>query len=125
MWIFAPKAPADDGVVIDPQDSRALALKGTVNKIVGGAWLWWLKHVVALHAAGCQRGFTPGRNVVQNVVASDVDFRRLAMQRHASTSAALPALVTWDFAAAFPSVSHEVLWLAWQRWAFLKGYSWS
>ena len=57
----------------------------------------------------CQRGFVHGRQLVRNVVDLDTHARIFSMS---ATKEHLPALAFWDFAAAFPSVIHEFLFLA-------------
>ncbi len=76
-----------------------------------------MKPAVARHAVCIQRGFIPQRNFAQNVIDLEPEARRAAMQRHdpvnkeTSPHPALPAIMTWDFAAAFPSVAHSFMWL--------------
>ena len=53
-------------------------------------------------------GFVPQRQFLQNVIDLDVRARRDGMP---DPSHKLPALVFWDIATAFPSLSHEWLWI--------------
>ena len=57
-----------------------------------------------------QRGFVPGRLLVQNVLDLDAAARIQGMKpaiRHGGKSDRLAALALWDHAAAFPSMSHN------------------
>ncbi len=60
-------------------------------------------------ASQLQRGFVRGRQLAQNVLDLYVAARIHGTRQHAHL---LPALVFWDFAAAFASASHEWLFLA-------------
>jgi hypothetical protein len=50
-----------------------------------------------------QRGFLPGRSMLQNVVEVDGEMRA------ASLLAERPGAVFFDFAAAFPSLAHDYM----------------
>ena len=95
------------------------------RKIVCSTWLHRLKPAVTRHAVCVQRGFIPQRNFVQNVVDLDTDGRRAAMQKNEAMMKAkgpiLPAIVTWDFAAAVPSVSHQFLWMVLSCMRIIRG----
>jgi hypothetical protein len=147
IWVFIPKgvdpdaAPAD--LVVEPEETRPLGLKDTSNKSVGSAWLWKLRGPQVAHACAAQRGFVPTRNFVQNVIELDVDSRKCSLLRDAPLGPTppprpgvrpllpardaspparlLPALLTWDFATAFPSVAHQALWIVLRAMAIPTG----
>ena len=56
------------------------------------------------HISKIQRGFIRGRQFTENIVELDAKAREYSMTVDASN---MPALVLWDFAAAFPSVLHS------------------
>ena len=110
-WVFIPKGFVEDSrdefiVVVRPGETRPLALKNSDNKLVCSCWLRKLRAAVSVHACPLQRGFIPGRTFVQNVVDLDAAARQFGLQMGA---AKLPSLACFDFAAAFPSLSHS--WL--------------
>ena len=52
-------------------DTRPLSLKNSDNKIVAGSTNITIRNVVAKHTTRVQRGFTVGRQLVENVL--DID----------------------------------------------------
>ena len=84
-----------------------LSLKNCDNKIVCAVVNFALRTPLATHACPVQRGFIPGRQLLSNVVDLGVYGRIRGMQPVDSD----PSLISlYDFAAAFPSMSHT--WIA-------------
>jgi len=95
------------------------------NKIVAGVVNYAISPVVAKTASRLQRGFVEGRVLTQNPVDLDSESRRLSFEFYRNRDPreywseiqmaqlglvnALPLIVLFDFAAAFPSVAHA--WL--------------
>ena len=67
-----------------------------------------IKRPIAERASNSQRGFVHGRQGLDNVVDIDTRARILDMQ---ATGENVPAIMLYDFAAAFPSVSHDFLFM--------------
>ena len=63
-----------------------------------------VRPAVAKSTNKIQRGFTPGRQLIENVVDLDAHARVFGKNQH---QLLMPVLAAWDYAAAFPSLSHE------------------
>jgi len=121
------QAPAEEEAIFyaRPLELRPLTLKNEDNKAVAGVLNWSVAPVIAKSASGIQNGFVNGRQLVQNPVELDYESRLGALRYSAKQRALsfksdlaivrkgciglLPILLLFDFAAAFPSVSHA--WL--------------
>ena len=103
---FVPKGnEVLDEVLIsrDAADTRPLAMKNSDNKIVGSVLNDKLKPILSKQTCKLQRGFVPGRQLIENVLDLDTASRIHSIQ---SSPAMLPVIALWDFAAAFPSILH-------------------
>ena len=72
------------------------------------------KRTLSLSTCALQRGFVPGRQLIENIVDLDTEGRIYGMKAASSFaggSGCCPILAFWDFAAAFPSVAHAWLFL--------------
>ena len=86
-----------------PEATRPLALVNCDNRIVAAAAKRRWERTFAAYVHPSQRGFLPGRSILQNVI--DVDDAAMTISlRHASG-----AIVLFDFRAAFPSLSTSFL----------------
>eukprot|EP00959_Pyramimonas_sp_CCMP1952_P053270 1114241-Pyramimonas_sp.AAC.1 len=103
LGIFVPK-PADDdpsAECIRPASGlRPLGLKNTDNKLITSVVFRRLSLALPHNLCDIQRGFVMGRNFGQNVVEID-GFARL-YSADPSAASLKPALVSYDFGAAFP-----------------------
>ena len=109
LMVFVPKGqPPDElSIVREPSNTRPLSLKSCDYKIICAVVNFALRTPLATHACPVQRGFIPGRQLVSNVVDLDVYGRIYEMQPVGSN----PSLLSlYEFAAAFPSMSHT--WIA-------------
>ena len=131
IFHFIPKSAnnttesnAAEVVYRHPSELRPLTLKNGDNKIIAGCANWSLSTVISKAACRLQNGFVCGRQLVQNTVDLDFSSREQCLSYNASNDlpfssdlslarkgivGLLPILVLFDFAAAFPSVSHN--WL--------------
>ena len=85
-------------------DVRPIALKNSDNKLVASVYNRKISSIAPQHIHPAQRGFVKGRHFVQNILDLDTQARMFSMTQSPSD---MPALVFWDYEAAFPSVSHE------------------
>ncbi len=102
LSVFPPKGDSPNDVneiVRSPMDTRPLSLKNEDNKIIASVVNDLLKKCIATRAGRLQRGFVPGRQLIENVVGLDTAAR---LHGTRANSPSLPAFVFWDFAAAFP-----------------------
>ena len=115
---FLPKGAQDDDTAASVQRSgectRPLGLKNTDNKTIAGAVNNSIAQKVSEWADDQQNGFTIGRQGVNNPVT--LDARARAADHLAASDANLPialhpALLFFDFCAAFPSVAHALIFL--------------
>jgi len=131
LFVFLPKGNVDNDSRQDkkvlyrhPTELRPLTLKVAENKIVAGVANNSINPVVCATASKLQRGFVNGRQLMQNTVDLDADsrvqahkfaakeyfrFREELGLQHRGLIKMIPILVLFDFAAAFPSISHA--WL--------------
>ena len=116
LSVFAPKGSDPDDNIYEcarePVDIRPLALKNTDNKTVCSIVNEALKDVTAKFLNHIQRGFTKGRQLLNNVTDLDTAARCYSMSEPKEN---IPALCFFDFATAFPSVIHEWLFKVFQR----------
>ena len=80
-----------------------LSLANTFTKLVISSFKISLERCIAHKVLWVQRGFIRGRSILQNIIDIDVSARIAALRGNC------PAILLWDFAAAFPSVSHVYL----------------
>ena len=88
-------------IVCEAPATRPFSLKNTDNKTIASVYNEALTPILAKQSFWTQRGFTKGRQLIQNVLDLDT-FSRLAALRPELK----PILVLFDFASAFPSVFH-------------------
>jgi len=123
---FLPKqsvGKTEEGLEIYSADSvRPLNVCNTDNRILASATRRAIEPILAKNISILQRGFIGGRDMLDNLF--DVEE---AMIIAASTGEGATALF-FDFAAAFPSVEHEVMFeyfsaLGWPSW--LRNMVWN
>ena len=134
VMVFAPKGSAEDDFIADPhavfrrpEELRPLTLKNEDNKTVAGVTNWIITPVVAKSSSKLQNGFKRDCQLTQNVVDLDFESRKqtllfqgrfdkfryseqLILNREGLVNS-LPVLMLYDYAAAFPSVSHAWLFM--------------
>ena len=112
LTVYLPKGEeagdTTNSVVRAVNDTRPLALKNSDNKLVCSSINHVTKPVLTRSISGLQRGFVAKRQLLQNVLELDTYAHIHAMS---SSPLHMPLLVFFDFAAAFPSVSHQWLFL--------------
>ena len=122
LTVYLPKGEEAEDiphfVVRAINDTRPLALKNTDNKLVCSSINYTTKPVLTRSISDLQRGFVAMRQLLQNVLELDVYAHIHAMS---SSPLHMPLLVFFDFAAAFPSVSHQWLFLTLDALQFPKG----
>ena len=128
LFVFAPKGdatPEEASAHIcykKPKDLRPITLQNEDRKSVAGILNQCILPTIILFCSILQRGFVPGRQLIQNVVDLDFHSRCYAATFHGKTNLSystcvnealkwclnfLPLTVLFDFAAAFPSVAHK------------------
>ena len=106
LMIFIPKKCPQTFQNIEyhePSDVRPLSVVNTDNRLMANAVRMRIEPLLAQAISPAQRGFLPGRSLIQNVVEIDGEMRV------ASALGENSAAVFFDFAAAFPSLSHDFL----------------
>ena len=121
VTLFVPKGELEDDhiqVVREVGDNRPLSLKNSDNKIATAAVNNCAQPVIVHSVHKFQNGFVKGRQLLQNVVDLDALARILSMNASMFNSGAdlnklkVAILAFFDFAAAFPSVAHQWLFIA-------------
>ena len=91
------------GDVYDAAGTRPLSIVDTANRLIASAYrLRWEPHL-ASWVSPLQRGFLPGRSLLANVV--DVETAAIT----AALTDKEPAILLFDIAAAFPSLSQRFM----------------
>ena len=108
-FVFLPKGTdaADEMIIArKPGDTRPLSLSNTDAKSVSGALAIPFEELAVKWVSKEQRGFVRGRFMHDNIV--DVEAQGVAF-----TSVKVPQVIMFflDFAAAFPSVAHEFIFM--------------
>ena len=89
-----------------PGDTRPLSLSNSDSKVLANALRATIEEAINNWAIQVQRGFIKGRKMLQNVM--EVETRAMELSTSMRNRA---ALIFLDFGAAFPSLSHDFLWL--------------
>ena len=104
---FIPKKVAhesEDGQrFFKPHEVRPLSIMNTDNRLMANAVRMRTEPMLDKIVSDSQRGFLPGRSLIQNVVQIDTAMRTAALEQEAAGA------LFFDFAAAFPSLAHDYL----------------
>ena len=119
ITIFIPKGddPLDKEEITREADAtRPLSLKNADNKSNAAVTNVTLRAVISTNMVDVQRGFMSGRELGQNIVDLDSAGRAFGMEGEVSFidplgAHLLPLLAFFDFAAAFPSLIQEWMYL--------------
>ena len=110
-WAFLVCLPKGSGSVqfdgnnaYDAQDTRPLSIVDAANWILASIFRVSLERVLGSWVSEFQRGFLRGRQMLRNVIDVDFAAQKISVR---STSG---AILLFDFAAAFPSMSHDFMW---------------
>ena len=107
LMVFLPKSPTGrdphHGDFFQPADTRPLNIVNADNRILANAVRLRVEPILERWVSPEQRGFLPGRSMIQNVVEVDHEMMRLSLQREDACA------IFFDFKAAFTSVAHEFL----------------
>ena len=113
ILVCIPKSPAGslpDGTdYFTPDGTRPLAVVNTDNRILAGAARHRWEPLIAEWISKKQQGFLPGRSMLQNII--DIETRAQAVAAEEQEG----ATYLFDFAAAFPSLSHCFLFSTLRR----------
>jgi len=134
--LFLKKGEKDDDdicCVRAPHETRPLGLKNSDNKIVTGVRMSTLTEPMKKNTHHTQRGFVPGRQLLQNALDLDAASRIFSNQacdynKSGGSHEVISATPLFDFTAAFPSVSHEWIELVMRYRGFshgLRNFFWS
>jgi hypothetical protein len=93
----------DLGDYYEASSTRPLSLVNTDNRIIASAARLCWEPFFNAWVSDVQRGFLKGRSMLSNVV--DVDCEAMTV----SLTCARGSLILFDFAAAFPSMSHDYM----------------
>ena len=85
----------------EPGEVRPLSIVNTNNRLMANAVRLRVEPMLAQAISPAQRGFLPGRSMLQIVVEIDGEMRAASLQADRA------AAVFFDFAAAFPSLAHD------------------
>ena len=100
----ASRTDATHGDVHAPSRTRPLSVVDTDNRLIANAYRLLLEPVVNKFVSEMQRGFLPDRSMLANVIDVDLQAMRISLQHPRG------AVVLFDFASAFPSLSQEYMW---------------
>lgn len=121
VW-FAPKGEEEAdvrGVTRQPDNLRTIFGSNTDAKLISSAVAFVITPATLEATPQMQRGFCHGRQLAMNVVDLDAFMRAFNVLSKCTTPegkiSLLPCTVLYDFTNAFPTVSHEWLFLV-LRW---------
>jgi len=107
ILVFLPKKAVgenqDGGLFYDPEGTRPLNIVNADNRLLANAVRIRIEPILAKWISPQQRGFVGGRSMLANVIDVDEAMQHTALEEENG------AAVFLDFAAAFPSVSHEFM----------------
>eukprot|EP00959_Pyramimonas_sp_CCMP1952_P470694 9497117-Pyramimonas_sp.AAC.1 len=125
-WLqFAPKGdgtPSAVQVEREPAKTRPLALKNSDAKLMAAATNRYLSVVAERHVPSPQRGFVKGRNFLENVWRLDAQARVATLDPPVALARRRPCLVSFDVAAAFPSLAWDWLFAALSQFGIPDSY---
>ena len=105
-YSFLALIPKSDADAVSASDTRPLSLGNTDAKLFAASVLSMFIPGLSDFISEEQSGFMPGRDILHNVLATDDAMKRAALQSRDGGAC------FFDFAAAFPSISHDFLWRA-------------
>ena len=91
------------GDFYDPQNTRPLSLVNTDNRLIANALRLVIEPLANEWVSKMQRGFLHGRSLLSNVVDVDYESMRVSLKHKRGM------LILFDFGAAFPSLSQELM----------------
>ena len=94
----------DGTLAHDSKDTRPLSIVDSSNRILASIFRVALERCLGSWVSEFQRGFLGGRQMLRNVL--DIDFAAHKISVRSSSG----AILLFDFAAAFPSMSHDFMW---------------
>ena len=95
-------------------------MKNAFNKIIAAVWARSARRTTARHLHHTQRGFTFGRNFVNNYIDLDSIGRMYGFDNPADS---LALFAFFDIAAAFPSLCHKFLFFVLKAIGLPEGFS--
>ena len=105
-----PKKPVrqdpDLGDLYSPDSTRLLSIVNTDNRLIAAAGKFALEAEFAQHITVAQQGFVKDRSLNSNLLYVDAKMKDEVRMGN------LAACILFDFAAAFPSILHDFMWLA-------------
>ena len=100
----------DEGTSVDgvpycsPGGTRPISIVDAANRILASIFAATLEKEIGLHLHRAQKGFLRGRQMLRNVLEIDMAAQKISVRSKSG------AILLFDFAAAFPSISHDMLW---------------
>ena len=76
----------------------------TDNRIIAAATKYAFHDYIEMWVSNHPKGFLNGRSMNEHIIILDIHTKMYSLQE------TRPAMVLFDFRAAFPSVSHELMW---------------
>ena len=98
------------GKVYEPKNMRPLSIVGCFNRLLPNAFQAKLASVTQELIDQHQRGFLSNRLIAQHIIEVDME------AKHVYVRDLDGAIILFDFQAAFPSLSHDYLWYALEKW---------
>ena len=102
LLIFIPKCDDFGDHTMKPGEVRPLSLGNTDAKVIASALNFGMSNIAQQIVHESQTGFLLGRSMSENILRVEAEALRHTVTPNVRTS----ALVFYDFAAAFPSISH-------------------
>ena len=108
LMVCVPKSA--DGVLEDstpyftPGGTRPLSIVDASNRILASIFCEVLERRIGQRINRAQKGFLKKRQLLKNVLDVDFAAQKISVQSRSG------AIILFDFKAAFPSLSHDMIW---------------
>lgn len=95
---------SDGTAVISPENTRPISIVDASNRILASIFCSCLELCIGQRINSAQKGFLKKRQMVKNVLDIDLAAQKVSIRCKSG------ALLLFDFTAAFPSLSHDMMW---------------
>jgi hypothetical protein len=87
-----------------PGGTRPISIVDCANRILASIFRAALEKEIGHLMNPAQKGFLKGRQMIRNVLEIDMAAQKISVRSRSG------AILLFDFAAAFPSISHDMMW---------------
>ena len=108
FMVCIPKEPDchthDGQPVYKPSSLRPLSIVDASNRLLASIFRMSLERCIGARISSFQKGFLRSRQMLKNVIEIDWAAHQISLLSGSG------AIILFEFTAAFPSLSHEMIW---------------